>query len=161
MLLNKCKFYCLRDVNEWKSLNIPVAGFYQPVPRSAKTVRKFPAGSGKCHCTVIEKSLATLSIFRRQRARFPVFVVFRNQAGCPGFVGLLLHTVILIIFISNHTLFLVLMNVKSLTESSDRDVSRHRSENVLSVSNGIVRTAVVGPTPFSPFFAVFYIVRNA
>lgn len=76
------------------------------------------------------------------------------------FVGLLLHTVILIIFISNHTLFLVLMKVKSLTENSDRDVSRHRSENVLSVSNGMVRTAVVSPTPFWPFFAVFYPVRN-
>lgn len=75
------------------------------------------------------------------------------------FVGLLLHTVILIIFISNHTLFLVLMNVKSLTESSDRNVWRHRSENVLA-ENGMARTAVVGPTPFSPFFAVFYIVRN-
>ncbi|EAA2983513.1 hypothetical protein DNY73_18460 [Salmonella enterica subsp. diarizonae] len=75
------------------------------------------------------------------------------------FVGLLLHAVILRVFISNHILFLVLMNVMLLTERSDRDVWRHRSENVLSV-HGMVRTAVVGPAPFSPFFAVFYTVQN-
>lgn len=75
------------------------------------------------------------------------------------FVGLLLHAVILRIFISNHILFLVLMNVMLLTERSDRDVWRHRSENVLSV-HGMVRTAVAGPTPFSPFFAIFYTVQN-
>lgn len=75
------------------------------------------------------------------------------------FVGLLLHAVILKVFISNHILFLVLMNVMLLTERSDRDVWRHRSENVLSV-HGMVRTAVAGPAPFSPFFAVFYTVQN-
>lgn len=76
------------------------------------------------------------------------------------FVGLLLHAVILKVFISNHILFLVLMNVMLLTECSDRDVwRRHRSENVLSV-NGMVRTAVAGPAPFLPFFAVFYTVQN-
>lgn len=75
------------------------------------------------------------------------------------FIGLLLHVVILRIFISNHILFLVLMNVMLLTERSDRDVWRHRSENVLSV-HGMVRTAVAGPAPFSPFFSVFYTVQN-
>lgn len=159
MLLNKRKFYCLRDANEWESLNIPVAGFYQPVPQPAKAVRKFLAGSGKCHCTFIEKSLATLSIFRRQRACFPVFVVFHNLAGCSVFVGLLLHAFILRVFISNHILFLVLMNVMLLTERSDLCLQTLWSENVLSVS-GMVRTAVAGPAPFLPFFAVFYTVQN-
>ncbi|EBD0365438.1 hypothetical protein QY625_004021 [Salmonella enterica] len=75
------------------------------------------------------------------------------------FVGLLLHVVILKVFISNHILFLVLMNVMLLTERSDRCLQTLWSENVLSV-NGMVRTAVAGPTPFSPFFAVFYTVQN-
>ncbi|EAB7740818.1 hypothetical protein B5864_16455 [Salmonella enterica] len=76
------------------------------------------------------------------------------------FVGLLLHAVILRIFISNHILFLVLMNVMLLTERSDRCLQTLWSENVLSV-NGMVRTAVAGPAPFLPFFAVFYTVQNA
>ncbi len=75
------------------------------------------------------------------------------------FVGLLLHAVILRIFISNHILFLVLMNVMLLTERSDRCLQTLWSENVLSV-HGMVRTAVVDPAPFSPFFAVFYTVQN-
>ncbi|OQM38910.1 hypothetical protein BZK42_27685 [Citrobacter braakii] len=147
-------------INQSKaSSHLSVAVFYQPFSRTTKTVRKFPAGSGKCRCTFIEKSLATLSIFRRQRACFPVFVVFRNLAGCSGFVGPLLHAVILRIFISNHILFLVLMNVMLLTERTDRCLQTLWLENVLSV-NGMVRTAVAGPAPFSSFFAVFYIVRN-
>lgn len=75
------------------------------------------------------------------------------------FVGLLLHVVILKVFISNHILFLVLMNVMLLTERSDQCLQTLWSENVLSV-NGMVRTAVAGPAPFSPFFAVFYTVQN-
>lgn len=75
------------------------------------------------------------------------------------FVGLLLHVVILKVFISNHILFLVLMNVMLLTERSDRCLQTLWSENVLSVS-GMVRTAVAGPAPFLPFFAVFYTVQN-
>ncbi|HAF5679399.1 TPA: hypothetical protein G8N93_004013 [Salmonella enterica] len=75
------------------------------------------------------------------------------------FVGLLLHVVILKVFISNHILFLVLMNVMLLTECSDRCLQTLWSENVLSV-NGMVRTAVAGPAPFLPFFAVFYTVQN-
>ncbi|EAU6349464.1 hypothetical protein DSF71_05685 [Salmonella enterica subsp. enterica serovar Hvittingfoss] len=62
-------------------------------------------------------------------------------------------------FTGVHALIPQLMNMVLLTERSDRDVWRHRSENVLSV-NGMVRTAVVGPVPFSPFFAVFYTVQN-
>ncbi|ELZ8474642.1 hypothetical protein UL204_001395 [Salmonella enterica] len=62
-------------------------------------------------------------------------------------------------FTGVHTLIPQLMNMVLLTERSDRDVWRHRSENVLSV-NGMVRNAVVGPVPFSPFFAVFYTVQN-
>ncbi|EEP0997269.1 hypothetical protein HAY25_004328 [Salmonella enterica] len=76
-----------------------------------------------------------------------------------SFVGLLLHVVILKVFISNHILFLVLMNVMLLTECSDRCLQTLWSENVLSV-NGMVRTAVAGPAPFLPFFAVFYTVQN-
>ncbi|ECG2271193.1 hypothetical protein EU293_15850 [Salmonella enterica subsp. enterica serovar Eastbourne] len=75
------------------------------------------------------------------------------------FVGLLLHVVILKVFISNHILFLVLMNVMLLTERSDRCLQTLWSENILSV-NGMVRTAVAGPAPFLPFFAVFYTVQN-
>ncbi|HCM1917180.1 TPA: hypothetical protein N3A33_003142 [Salmonella enterica subsp. salamae serovar 28:r:e,n,z15] len=75
------------------------------------------------------------------------------------FVGLLLHAVILRVFIGNHILFLVLMNVMLLTERSDWCLQTLWSENVLSV-NGMVRTAVAGPAPFSPFFAVFYTVQN-
>ncbi|HIB1591311.1 TPA: hypothetical protein ACWV6B_003726 [Salmonella enterica subsp. enterica serovar Muenchen] len=159
MLLNKCKFYRLREEHEREPLNIPVAGFYQPFSQPAKTVRKFLAGSGKYLCTFIEKSLAAISIFRGQHACFPVFVVFHNLAGCSVFVGLLLHAVILRVFISNHILFLVLMNVMLLTERSDRCLQTLWSENVLSV-HGMVRIAVAGPTPFLPFFAVFYTVQN-
>lgn len=75
------------------------------------------------------------------------------------FVGLLLHVVILKVFISNHILFLVLMNVMLLTECSDRCLQTLWSENVLSV-HGMIRPAVAGPAPFLPFFAVFYTVQN-
>ncbi|ECT1020590.1 hypothetical protein DPO11_10810 [Salmonella enterica] len=75
------------------------------------------------------------------------------------FVGLLLHVVILKVFISNHILFLVLMNVMLLTERYDRCLQTLWAENILSV-NGMVRTAVAGPAPFLPFFAVFYTVQN-
>ncbi|HGV9720617.1 TPA: hypothetical protein ACNOC2_001322 [Salmonella enterica subsp. enterica serovar Enteritidis] len=80
------------------------------------------------------------------------------------FVGLplLIFTFVFIppVFIGVHNLILVLMKVVLQTERSDRDVWRHWSENVLSVF-GMVRIAVAGPTPFSPFFAVFYTTRNA
>lgn len=147
MLLNKRKFYCLGDENEGVSLNMPVTVLYQPLSQPAKTVRKFLTGSGKDLC----KSLSTLSIFTRQRTCLPALVVFLNLTGCPGFVGLLLPAVILKIFIGVHILFLVLVNLVLLTERSDRDVWRHRSENDLSVI-GIIRAAAVSPTPF------FYVV---
>lgn len=147
MLLNKRKFYCLGDENEGVSLNMPVTVLYQPLSQPAKTVRKFLTGSGKDLC----KSLSTLSIFTRQRACLPALVVFLNLTGCPGFVGLLLPVVILKIFIGVHNLILILMKVVLLTERSDRDVCRHRSENDLSVI-GIIRAAAVSPTPF------FYVV---
>lgn len=151
MLLNKRKFYCLGDENEGVSLNMPVTVLYQPLSQPAKTVRKFLTGSGKDLC----KSLSTLSIFTRQRAFLPALVVFLNLTGCPGFVGLtlLMFTFEFIppIFISVHILFLVLVNLVLLTERSDRDVWRHRSENDLSVI-GIIRAAAVSPTPF------FYVV---
>lgn len=147
MLLNKRKFYCLGDENEGVSLNMPVTVLYQPLSQPAKTVRKFLTGSGKDLC----KSLSTLSIFTRQRTCLPALVVFLNLTGCPGFVGLLLPAVILKIFIGVHNLILILVKVVLLTERSDRDVWRHRSENDLSVI-GIIRAAAVSPTPF------FYVV---
>ncbi|EDM1360207.1 hypothetical protein CN032_24365 [Salmonella enterica subsp. enterica serovar Newport] len=64
------------------------------------------------------------------------------------------------VFIGIHYPILILMNVVLLTERSDRCRQTLRSENVLSVF-GMVRIAVTGPTPFSPFFAVFYTTRNA
>ncbi|EIE0341512.1 hypothetical protein LCT82_004703 [Salmonella enterica] len=155
MLLNKRKFYCLGDENEGVSLNMPVTALYQPLSQPAKTVRKFLTGSGKDLCSLIKKSLAMLSICMRQRACLPALVVFLNLTGCPGFVGLtlLMFTFEFIppIFISVHILFLVLVNLVLLTERSDRDVWRHRSENDLSVI-GIIRAAAVSPTPF------FYVV---
>lgn len=150
MLLNKRKFYCLRDENEGVSLNMPVTVLYQPLSQPAKTVGKFLAGSGKDLC----KSLSTLSIFTRQRTCLPALVVFLNLTGCPGFVGLLLmftFEFIPPVFIGVHNLILILMKVVLLTERSDRDVCRHRSENDLSVI-GIIRAAAVSPTPF------FYVV---
>ncbi|EAN5188852.1 hypothetical protein M1Q80_001062 [Salmonella enterica subsp. enterica serovar Infantis] len=111
------------------------------------------------NCTFIKKSLATLSIFMRQRACLPVLVVFRNLTGCPGFVGLplLIFSIVFIppVFIGVHILFLVLVNLVLLTERSDRDVCRHRSENDLSVI-GIIRPAVVSSTPFYFVFSVPY-----
>lgn len=95
--------------------------------------------------------------------------VGRNMPGQTtarnnDFVGLplLIFTFVLIspVFIGVHNLILVLMKVVLLTERSDRCRQTLRSENVLSVF-GIVRIAVAGPTPFSPFFAVFYTTRNA
>ncbi|ELH2534319.1 hypothetical protein RO566_002719 [Salmonella enterica] len=107
----------------------------------------------------IKKSLATLSIFRRLRTCFPALEIFHNLAGCPRFVGLplLIFTIVFIppIFIGVHILFLVLVNLVLLPERSDRDVWRHRSENVLSVI-GIIRPAVVSPTPFYFVFSVLY-----
>ncbi|EKS3674953.1 hypothetical protein QL374_005097 [Salmonella enterica] len=86
-------------------------------------------------------------------------VLCEVYADNSRFVGLLLHAVILKVFISNHILFPVLMNVMLLTERSDRCLQTLWSENVLSV-NRMVRTAVAAPAPFSPFFAVFYTVQN-
>lgn len=107
----------------------------------------------------IKKNLATLSIFRRLRTCFPALEVFHNLAGCPRFVGLplLIFTLVFIppIFISNHILFLVMMNVISLTERSDRCRQTLRSENDLSVI-GIIRPAVVSSTPFYFVFSVLY-----
>ncbi|EDT4999581.1 hypothetical protein A8230_004316 [Salmonella enterica subsp. enterica serovar Manhattan] len=75
------------------------------------------------------------------------------------FVGLplLIFTIVFIppIFIGIHYPILILMNVVLLTERSDRDVWRHRSENDLSVI-GIIRPAVVSPTPFYSVFSVLY-----
>ncbi|ECD4708726.1 hypothetical protein E1C95_19570 [Salmonella enterica subsp. enterica serovar Bonariensis] len=75
------------------------------------------------------------------------------------FVGLplLIFTLVFIppIFIGVHILFLVLVNLVLLTERSDRDVCRHRSENDLPVI-GIIRPAVVSPTPFFYVFSVPY-----
>ncbi|EGN4906547.1 hypothetical protein IHZ02_001255 [Salmonella enterica] len=155
MLLNKRKFYCLGDENEGVSLNMPVTVLYQPLSQPAKTVRKFLTGSGKDLCSFIKKSLAMLSICTRQRACLPAFVVFRNLTGCPGFVGLLLPAVIPPIFIGVHILFLVLVNLVLLTERSDRCRETLRSENDLSVI-GIIRPAVVSPTPFFYVFSVPY-----
>ncbi|EAN2396482.1 hypothetical protein GG892_14320 [Salmonella enterica] len=111
------------------------------------------------NCTFIKKSLATLSIFMRQRACLPVLVVFRNLTGCPGFVGLplLIFSIVFIppIFIGVHILFLVLVNLVLLTERSDRCRETLRSENDLSVI-GIIRPAVVSPTPFFYVFSVLY-----
>lgn len=107
----------------------------------------------------IKKSLATLSIFRRLRTCFPALELFHNLAGCPRFVGLplLIYTIVFIppIFIGVHILFLVLVNLVLLTERSDRDVCRHRSENDLPVI-GIIRPAVVSSTPFYYVFSVLY-----
>ncbi|EAX1057797.1 hypothetical protein C5V32_02460 [Salmonella enterica subsp. enterica serovar Oranienburg] len=107
----------------------------------------------------IKKSLATLSIFRRLRTCFPALEVLHNLAGCPRFVGLplLIFTLVFIppIFIGIHYPILILMNVVLLTERSDRDVWRHRSENDLSVI-GIIRPAVVSPTPFFYVLSVLY-----
>lgn len=111
------------------------------------------------NCTFIKKSLATLSIFMRQRACLPVLVVFRNLTGCPGFVGLplLIFSIVFIppVFIGVHILFLVLVNLVLLTERSDRCRETLRSENDLSVI-GIIRPAVVSPTPFFYVFSVLY-----
>lgn len=111
------------------------------------------------NCTFIKKSLATLSILMRQRACLPVLVVFRNLTGCPGFVGLplLIFSIVFIppIFIGVHILFLVLVNLVLLTERSDRCRETLRSENDLSVI-GIIRPAVVSPTPFFYVFSVLY-----
>ncbi|EEP5104141.1 hypothetical protein HBZ11_003751 [Salmonella enterica] len=107
----------------------------------------------------IKKSLATLSIFRRLRTCFPALEVLHNLAGCPRFVGLplLIFKIVFIppIFIGIHYPILILMNVVLLTERSDRDVWRHRSENDLSVI-GIIRPAVVSPTPFFYVLSVLY-----
>lgn len=75
------------------------------------------------------------------------------------FVGLplLIFTLVFIppIFTGIHILLLVLVNLVLLTERSDWDVWRYRSENDLSVT-GIVRAAVVSPTPFLSVFSVLY-----
>lgn len=160
MLLNKRKFYGLGDENKRDTLNIPAAGLYQPCSEPAKTIRQFPACTGKGFCAFIEKSLAAFIIFRRQCACFPALVVFHNLAGCSGFVGLplLIFTSVFIppIFIGIHILLLVLVNLLLLTERSDRCRETLRSENDLSVI-GIVRAAVVSSTPFYCVFSVSYI----
>ncbi|EDS4033990.1 hypothetical protein AB4F62_003621 [Salmonella enterica] len=75
------------------------------------------------------------------------------------FVGLplLIFTVVFIppIFIGVHILFLILVNLVLLTERSDRCRQTLRSENDLSVI-GIIRPAVVSPTPFYSVFSVLY-----
>ncbi|ENF9606663.1 hypothetical protein ABRF41_003243 [Salmonella enterica] len=75
------------------------------------------------------------------------------------FVGLplLIFTIVFIppIFIGIHILFLVLVNLVLLTERSDRCRQTLRSENDLSVI-GIIRPAVVSPTPFYSVFSVLY-----
>lgn len=107
----------------------------------------------------IKKSLATLSIFRRLRTCFPALEVLHNLAGCPRFVGLplLIFTLVFIppIFIGIHYPILILMNVVLLTERSDRCRQTLRSENDLSVI-GIIRPAVVSPTPFFCVLSVLY-----
>lgn len=88
----------------------------------------------------------------------------QTTARNNDFVGLplLIFTFVFIppVFIGVHYPILVLMKVVLLTERSDRCRQTLRSENVLSVF-GMVRIVVAGPTPFSPFFAVFYTTRNA
>lgn len=83
----------------------------------------------------------------------PAFVTDNRFVGLP----LLIFTIVFIppIFIGIHYPILILMNVVLLTERSDRDVCRHRSENDLSVI-GIIRPAVVSPTPFYNVFSVLY-----
>ncbi|EHI4417100.1 hypothetical protein J9J79_004007 [Salmonella enterica] len=85
--------------------------------------------------------------------------VFHNLAGCPRFVGLplLIFTLVFIppIFIGVHILFLVNVSLVLLTERSDRCRQTMRSENDLSVI-GIIRPAVVSPTPFFYVFSVLY-----
>ncbi|EGB0710797.1 hypothetical protein M4586_001378 [Salmonella enterica] len=75
------------------------------------------------------------------------------------FVGLplLIFTIVFIppIFIGIHYPILILMNVVLLTERSDRCRQTLRSENDLSVI-GIIRPAVVSPTPFYSVFSVLY-----
>ncbi|EJA7954605.1 hypothetical protein MUY82_002722 [Salmonella enterica] len=75
------------------------------------------------------------------------------------FVGLplLIFTIVFIppIFIGVHILFLILVNLVLLTERSDRCRQTLRSENDLSVI-GIIRPAVVSPTPFYSVFSVLY-----
>ncbi|EAM2072745.1 hypothetical protein EOG54_21595 [Salmonella enterica] len=75
------------------------------------------------------------------------------------FVGLplLIFSIVFIppFFIGIHYPILILMNLVLLTERSDRDVWRHRSENDLSVI-GIIRPAVVSSTPFYVVFSVLY-----
>ncbi|EBS8016047.1 hypothetical protein BWH33_17940 [Salmonella enterica subsp. enterica serovar Thompson] len=83
----------------------------------------------------------------------PAFVTDNRFVGLP----LLIFSIVFIppIFIGIHYPILILMNVVLLTERSDRDVWRHRSENDLSVI-GIIRPAVVSSTPFYFVFSDLY-----
>ncbi|EAW0726060.1 hypothetical protein BKF00_13480 [Salmonella enterica] len=83
----------------------------------------------------------------------PAFVTDNRFVGLP----LLIFTIVFIppIFIGIHYPILILMNVVLLTERSDRDIWRHRSENDLSVI-GIIRPAVVSPTLFFYVLSVLY-----
>lgn len=91
--------------------------------------------------------------FRDKSVKRTAFVTDNRFVGLP----LLIFTIVFIppIFIGIHYPILILMNVVLLTERSDRDVCRHRSENDLSVI-GIIRPAVVSPTPFYNVFSVLY-----
>lgn len=91
--------------------------------------------------------------FRDKSVKRTAFVTDNRFVGLP----LLIFTIVFIppIFIGVHILFFVLVNLVLLTERSDRDVWRHRSENDLSVI-GIIRPAVVSSTPFYFVFSVLY-----
>lgn len=91
--------------------------------------------------------------FRDKSVKRTALVTDNRFVGLP----LLIFSIVFIppIFIGVHILFLVLVNLVLLTERSDRDVWRHRSENELSVI-GIIRPAVVSPTPFFYVFSVPY-----
>ncbi|HGP2369204.1 TPA: hypothetical protein ACLGWU_003360 [Salmonella enterica] len=91
--------------------------------------------------------------FRDKSVEHMAFVTDNFYVGLP----LLIFTLVLIppIFIGVHILLLVLVNLVLLTERSDRCRETLRSENDLSVI-GIVRAAVVSPTPFLSVFSVLY-----
>ncbi len=91
--------------------------------------------------------------FRDKSVKRTALVTDNRFVGLP----LLIFSIVFIppIFIGVHILFLVLVNLVLLTERSDRCRQTLRSENDLSVI-GIIRPAVVSPTPFFYVFSVLY-----
>ncbi|KSU38183.1 hypothetical protein ABI57_24210 [Salmonella enterica subsp. enterica serovar Veneziana] len=92
--------------------------------------------------------------FSDKSVKLMAFVTNNRFVGLP----LLIFTIVFIppIFIGVHFLLLVLVNLVLLTERSDRCRETLRSENDLSVI-GIIRPAVVSPTPFYCVFSVLYL----